>query len=103
MPSLTRPRNKSGSSPKTLAPWLCCELPIKARPFPSNYKNQFSIPLYIGKLHYQRAPKKGLGLGLFIVKEIVTGHEGIVDVASTEAQGTTFTVRLPRISAPVPN
>jgi signal transduction histidine kinase len=40
--------------------------------------------------------KRGLGLGLFIVKEIVTAHEGTVEVASTEAEGTTFTVRLPR-------
>jgi signal transduction histidine kinase len=40
--------------------------------------------------------KRGLGLGLFIVKEIVSGHQGVVEVASTEAEGTTFTVRLPR-------
>jgi signal transduction histidine kinase len=44
--------------------------------------------------------KKGLGLGLFIVKEIIKGHDGTVEVASTESEGTTFTVRLPRIQAP---
>jgi signal transduction histidine kinase len=44
--------------------------------------------------------KKGLGLGLFIVKEIVTGHGGTVEVASTEAEGTTFTVKLPRSRDP---
>jgi signal transduction histidine kinase len=43
--------------------------------------------------------KTGLGLGLFIVKEIVTGHEGTVGVVSTESGGTTFTVRLPRFQA----
>jgi two-component system CheB/CheR fusion protein len=37
----------------------------------------------------------GLGLGLFIAREIVTGHGGTIEVASTEGQGTTFTVRLP--------
>jgi signal transduction histidine kinase len=41
--------------------------------------------------------RKSLGLGLFIVKEIVNGHEGTVEVASTESEGTTFTVRLPRV------
>jgi signal transduction histidine kinase len=41
--------------------------------------------------------RTGLGLGLFIVKEIVNGHEGTVEVASTESDWTTFTVRLPRV------
>jgi signal transduction histidine kinase len=36
------------------------------------------------------------GLGLFIVREIVTAHGGTVEVASDAASGTTFTVRLPR-------
>ena len=40
--------------------------------------------------------KRGLGLGLFIVKEIVTAHEGSVEVASTIGEGTIFTIRLPR-------
>jgi signal transduction histidine kinase len=43
--------------------------------------------------------KKGLGLGLFIVKEIVIGHEGTVEVVSTESGGTTFIVRLPKVPA----
>jgi signal transduction histidine kinase len=40
--------------------------------------------------------RRGLGLGLFIVKEIVTGHDGTVAVTSTKSEGTIFTVRLPR-------
>ncbi|HYX92270.1 MAG TPA: ATP-binding protein, partial [Myxococcaceae bacterium] len=39
---------------------------------------------------------KQLGLGLYIVKLIVDAHGGRVDVRSTEAEGTTFTVTLPR-------
>lgn len=38
----------------------------------------------------------GLGLGLFIAKELVTAHAGTIEVTSTAADGTTFTVRLPR-------
>jgi signal transduction histidine kinase len=41
-------------------------------------------------------PRDGLGLGLFIVSEIANAHGGKVDVASSERDGTTFTVRLPR-------
>ncbi|HEX5750241.1 MAG TPA: PAS domain-containing protein [Archangium sp.] len=38
----------------------------------------------------------GLGLGLFIVRELVEAHGGQVSVRSTEDEGTTFTVVLPR-------
>ena len=37
-----------------------------------------------------------LGLGLFIVKEVVDAHHGSIEVSSTEAEGTTFTVVLPK-------
>ncbi|HUS16386.1 MAG TPA: HAMP domain-containing sensor histidine kinase, partial [Chloroflexia bacterium] len=38
----------------------------------------------------------GLGIGLYLVHEIVTAHGGSVAVVSTEGQGSTFTVTLPR-------
>ncbi|QSQ20265.1 response regulator [Pyxidicoccus parkwayensis] len=38
----------------------------------------------------------GLGLGLYIASQIIRGHGGDVDVTSSAASGTTFTVRLPR-------
>jgi PAS domain S-box-containing protein len=37
----------------------------------------------------------GLGLGLYIVKEIITAHGGTIAVESQPGQGTTFTVELP--------
>jgi signal transduction histidine kinase len=38
----------------------------------------------------------GLGLGLFIVQQIVLAHGGSIEVRSSEADGTVFTVVLPR-------
>jgi sigma-B regulation protein RsbU (phosphoserine phosphatase) len=40
--------------------------------------------------------KHSLGLGLYIAREIVRGHEGTITVHSSPTAGTTFTVRLPR-------
>lgn len=39
--------------------------------------------------------RDSLGLGLYIVRQIVLAHAGSIDVASTETEGTTFRVRLP--------
>lgn len=38
---------------------------------------------------------KGIGLGLYVVHEIVTLHGGTVDVQSVEGEGSTFTIILP--------
>jgi PAS domain S-box-containing protein len=37
----------------------------------------------------------GLGIGLYVVKELVTLHGGTVDVVSEEGHGSTFSFRLP--------
>ncbi|WP_257449251.1 sensor histidine kinase [Archangium lipolyticum] len=42
---------------------------------------------------------RNIGLGLYIVNHIVQAHGGMVEVYSTEAEGTTFTVRIPRGAA----
>jgi signal transduction histidine kinase len=38
----------------------------------------------------------GLGLGLFIVKQIAEGHHGSVEVSSKAGEGSVFAIRLPK-------
>jgi sigma-B regulation protein RsbU (phosphoserine phosphatase) len=40
--------------------------------------------------------QRSVGLGLYIVKNIVTSHHGTIDVTSSPDDGTTFTVQIPR-------
>jgi len=49
-------------------------------------------PLYTTK-------PEGTGLGLYIVREIVTAHAGEITVQSVEGHGTTFLLTLPRAGA----
>lgn len=39
---------------------------------------------------------KGVGLGLFIVHNIIHAHEGYIEVESQEGLGTTFYINLPK-------
>ena len=43
-----------------------------------------------------QVPARGLGLGAFIVRELVRAHGGTVRVETDDGRGTTFQVRLPR-------
>ncbi|HEX8703714.1 MAG TPA: ATP-binding protein [Myxococcaceae bacterium] len=52
-------------------------------------------PLRRGKRRVNKSDRS-IGLGLYIVRELVLAHGGTVEVSSTEADGTTFTVTLPR-------
>jgi signal transduction histidine kinase len=49
---------------------------------------------------HRREKSFGLGLGLFITQQIVRAHGGSVTVRSSDPEGTTFTVSLPRTIAP---
>jgi signal transduction histidine kinase len=45
---------------------------------------------------YHTTKKGGSGLGLMVCRRIVRDHGGEIDVESKQAQGTRFTVRIPR-------
>jgi signal transduction histidine kinase len=40
-----------------------------------------------------------IGLGLYVAREVARSHGGTIDVTSAEAEGTAFTMRLPRRAA----
>jgi PAS domain S-box-containing protein len=59
------------------------------------------IPLLFSPLHTTKP--EGTGLGLYLVREIVTAHGGEITVTSTPGVGTVFTITLPLLeTAPPP-
>lgn len=42
-------------------------------------------------------PGKGTGLGMYVVKQIIEQHEGIIEVLSTVEAGTTICIKLPKL------
>ncbi len=58
-----------------------------------------SLPLIFDAFRLRannRSRTHGLGLGLFIAQQIARSHGGSIGVTSSESDGTTFRVRLPR-------
>lgn len=68
------------------------------KPIEKNEQQHIFDPLrrYTDESRFATSSGKNLGLGLFIVKEIVSAHHGTIGVSSEPAAGTTFTVRLPK-------
>lgn len=83
---------------------LTLQVGNQGRPIPEDALPNIFEPLV--KAPAQRAvpaderTRTSLGLGLYIVRELVRGHGGTITVASNRA-GTVFTVRLPRREGPV--
>ncbi len=76
-------------------------LQVKNRgtPIPAELLPVLFEPFHRGPSSEGRAA--GLGLGLYIVHQIVLAHSGTLTVSSSAEAGTTFSVQLPRhASAP---
>ena len=69
---------------------------IRDRPIPREMLTMLFDPYRRGIDNEANA--NGLGLGLYIVHEIVRAHAGTIEVDSTEA-GTTFRIVLPLVAS----
>ncbi|UII74114.1 sensor histidine kinase [Pseudomonas sp. HN11] len=65
-------------------------IPGDVLPFIFNPMGRFSQRSVI-----EHGPTEGLGLGLFIASEIVTSHQGVLEVESDLAMGTVFRATVP--------
>jgi PAS domain S-box-containing protein len=72
----------------------------RGAPIPPDAIPQLFEPLRRGEGRGLSNKAKSIGLGLYIVQQIVLAHGGTIGVDSTLERGTTFTVRLPRHRPP---
>ncbi|KFE63578.1 ATP-binding protein [Hyalangium minutum] len=82
---------RSEASPGT----FLLEVHNQGNAIPAELLPRLFDPLMRGA-HSARNLSRNIGLGLFIVREIVRGHGGSIEVSSSQEAGTTFAVRLPR-------
>jgi signal transduction histidine kinase len=59
------------------------------------------LPRLFEPFHRGDANRRGLGLGLYIVREIVRGHGGTIEVRSSAPEGTIFIAHWPRQPAAI--
>jgi PAS domain S-box-containing protein len=64
-------------------------------PIPPELQARLFDPFRRGERDSRTAKTAGLGLGLYISKELVLAHRGTIDVKSSLDEGTTFRITLP--------
>ncbi len=67
-------------------------------PIPEAIREELFNPFRRGELDARGARTAGLGLGLYISREIVVAHGGTLECSSSLHEGTTFRVAMPRAS-----
>jgi sigma-B regulation protein RsbU (phosphoserine phosphatase) len=77
--------------------YVMLEVHNEGPPIPPEALDHLFEPMQRGKRDDR---KEGLGLGLFIVDQIVRAHGGSIEVSSSAEAGTTFRAWLPRHPPP---
>jgi len=67
---------------------------------PESLESIFSPLVQLPGVEPEARPRTSLGLGLYVAREIALAHGGTISAASSAAEGTVFTVLLPRAAAP---
>jgi signal transduction histidine kinase len=76
------------------------EVHNEGEPIPEELRARLFDPFRRGTRESRHAKTAGLGLGLYICREIALAHRGCLDVQSSSPEGTTFRVTLPGGSPP---
>lgn len=71
-------------------PWIYIELLDKGLGIPEDYLDKIFEPFFT-----TCKSEGGSGMGLAIVRQIITRHSGFIDVTSRPGKGTVFNIRLP--------
>jgi signal transduction histidine kinase len=72
--------------------WACLAVQDTGEGIPADQLSQLFVPFHITK-------SDGTGLGLYVVREILAAHGGVITVTSTPSTGTTCLVMLPLVAA----
>jgi len=70
-------------------------------PIPVELQRELFNPFRRGARDSRTAKTAGLGLGLYISRELVSAHHGRLELQSDAASGTTLRVTLPRATVPL--
>jgi signal transduction histidine kinase len=96
MPSCTLPQAGSTWNLRNQGQFVVLKVTNQGAPIPTDMLESIFDPLVRHEQHASSELSSGLGLGLFIVREIAKAHGGTIQVSSSASEGTTFSVRLPR-------
>jgi sigma-B regulation protein RsbU (phosphoserine phosphatase) len=75
---------------------VCVTIHNDGPPIPEHLRGCLFDPFRRGDRESRSSNTAGLGLGLYISRELVVAHGGTIDFESSPARGTTFRVTLPK-------